>query len=356
MVKVLIVEDSPVIQKLLEHILAADSEIEVVGIADTGERAIDFLNDSENGVLPDVITMDIVMPGIGGLETIRRIMERKPFPIIVVSSNLNRNEVDRTFDALNAGAITVLETPPGFSHPEHHKKANELIQKVKLLSGIKMVTRHAHLSNNKRMQHRPIQESLIRESAVKDIKLVAIGASTGGPVAIKEILSRLTIDFPVPVLIIQHIAEGFSQGLAAWLDHHTPLHVQLADQYEKIYPRNVYMAPDNFHMGIVDYDQIFLKRDDFVNGLRPSVSYLFRSIADVCAEKTIGVLLSGMGADGSEELKLLKDRGAVTIAQDEESSVVFGMPGKSIEIGGAQFVLSPEEIAGKITSLVCRGN
>jgi two-component system chemotaxis response regulator CheB len=185
----------------------------------------------------------------------------------------------------------------------------------------------------------------------KDIQLIAIGASTGGPVVLQTILLNLSKDFPVPVLIVQHIAKGFVNGLRDWLAGSSKLSVNIAKDGELLEPGNAYLAPDNFQMGIMPGPRITLISLPPENGLCPSVGYLFRSVAEIMGSKAMGVLLTGMGKDGANELKTMKDKGAITIVQDEASCVVFGMPGEAVRIGAADQVLSPEKIAGVLSGL-----
>jgi len=184
-----------------------------------------------------------------------------------------------------------------------------------------------------------------------DLKVVAIGASTGGPPAIETILSGLPKDFPVPLLIVQHIAAGFVQGFADWLANSTGLPVKIAAQGEQLLPGRAYIAPDDLQMGVENGGRIILSSSGPENGLRPSVSWMFRSVGEVFGKNAIGVLLTGMGKDGAQELKRMKEKGAVTIVQDKESSIVYGMPGEAVAIDAAAYVLSPVRIAEFLSGL-----
>jgi two-component system chemotaxis response regulator CheB len=186
------------------------------------------------------------------------------------------------------------------------------------------------------------------------IKLVVIGASAGGPVALQTILSGLPEDFSAPVLIVQHMAEGFIQGFVEWLAQTSALPIHVARHGEPIVPGHVYVAPDHLQMKVESGGTIGLSKDAAENGLSPSVSYLFRSAAQVFGGTAVGVLLTGMGKDGAEELGLMKGKGAITIVQDEASSVVYGMPGEAIKLGAATYVLSPDRIAAELASLLNR--
>ena len=184
--------------------------------------------------------------------------------------------------------------------------------------------------------------------------MVAIGTSTGGPPVLQPILAGLPKNFPIPVLIVQHIAAGFLPGLVDWLNQTTGFPTHIAAQGESLLAGHTYLAPDGYHMGLGGFGQIVLSKQQPENGLRPSVSYLFRSVAAVCGANAIGVLLTGMGRDGAEELKFLKELGAVTIAQDEESSVVHGMPGEAIKMGAASHVLAPDKIPALLAALAVK--
>jgi two-component system chemotaxis response regulator CheB len=195
--------------------------------------------------------------------------------------------------------------------------------------------------------HLPPSENL----KVTDIQLVAIGASTGGPMVLQTILSNLPNDFPAPILIVQHIARGFVAGFRDWLATSSSLPVSVAVNGEKIKPGKVYIAPDEHQMGITKGPKINLCKLPAENGLCPSVSFLFRSVSEVMGSKAIGILLTGMGKDGASELKMMKNNGAITIAQDEASSVVYGMPGEAVKIGAATKVLPPAMIAAALSDL-----
>jgi two-component system chemotaxis response regulator CheB len=184
------------------------------------------------------------------------------------------------------------------------------------------------------------------------IRIIAIGASTGGPPVLQTILSELSKNLPVPILIVQHIAKGFIKGLAEWLGQVTGFPVHIAAHRERLAAGHVYFAPDDIHMGVESNDRIVLTKSEPNNGLRPSASHLFRSVAKAYRESAVGVLLTGMGADGAAELKLMKDNGGITIAQDKASSLVHGMPGVAIQLGAATYVLSPPEIVKTLERLI----
>ena len=351
-IKVLVVEDSLVVQEFLVHILSSDPQIHVIGTANNGEEAIEAVKNRQ----PDVITMDIHMPKVDGFDATRKIMETNPTPIVIVSGSSTSEEVATTFHALEAGALAVVRRPMGMGHPEYEATAGELIKSVKLMSEVKVVRRWSRPAVGKGQRGPsdliavPTSQPGMRIAA--DVQVVAIGASTGGPVILQTILSTLPNNYALPVLIVQHMASGFLEGFVEWLNETSHLPVHIGAQGERLLPGHAYIAPDGFHMGVETQGRIVVSKDAAENGLRPSVSFLFRSVARVYGKGAVGVLLTGMGKDGAEELKLLKEAGAITIAQDKESSVIHGMPGEAIAIGAATYVLRPEGIIEALKSLV----
>ena len=345
MIKVLIVDDSPVAKELLKHILSSDPQIEVIGTASNGEEAVEFTKNQK----PDLVTMDIIMPRMDGYQATRRIMEANPVPILVVSASVKREEVNKTWRAVEAGAIAVLEKPTFTDIGDPNSNAAKLIETVKTMSQVKTVRRW-----KKSAETDPSESSVkpLRQSAEKrNIKVVAIGASTGGPQALKQILSRLPESFKLPVLIVQHIAPGFTEGFVNWMNTASALPVRLAVDGDQLRPGHVCVAPDFHHMKIGRNGKISLSSEEADNGIRPSVASLFRSVAEVFGSDAVGVLLTGMGRDGATELKLMRNKGAVTIAQDKESSMVFGMPGEATKIGAAKYSLAPDKIAEMLETL-----
>lgn len=346
MIKVLIVEDSQVVRDFLTYILSSDPAIQVIGTASNGEEAIHAVRNKR----PDVVTMDINMPKMDGFEATRIIMETTPTPIVIVSASWDPKEAERTFGAIEVGALAAVRKPVGISHPDYKDQAKELIQMVKLMSEVKVIRRHSRIKHGKVVPAGLAVNDLIPSTT--DVKVVAIGASTGGPPAIEVILSGLPKDFRAPLLMVQHIAPGFVQGFADWLANSCRFPVKIATQHEFPLPGHAYIAPDDVHMGVDASGRIVFDGSEPENGLRPAVSYLFRSVAEVFGKNIVGVLLTGMGKDGACELKMMKEKGAITIAQDKESCVVYGMPGEAVNLNAATYVLSPPKIAELLAGLL----
>ena len=343
MIRVLVVEDSEVVRNLLCHILNSDPEIQVVAVASDGEEALEAVERSK----PDVITMDVRLPKMDGFEATRRIMKSRPTPIVIVSGIPDITEKVMAMRAMEAGALAIVPKTAGVGHPDFERAAADLVRTVKLMSEVKVVRRWG-----RPRRHEATSLSFGAQlTMTADIAIVAIGASTGGPPALQSIVSGLPSNFSTPILVVQHLTPGFVDGFADWLGQYTTLPVHVATHAENILPGHIYVAPDGHHMQSGPEKRIMLGKQPAENGLRPSVASLFRSVAAIYGENAVGILLSGMGNDGSSELKLMKDQGAVTIAQDRETSTVHGMPGEAIRLGGVNYVLRPQEIALALVSM-----
>jgi two-component system chemotaxis response regulator CheB len=348
-IKVLIADDSKVSRALLVHVLESDPRIRVVGAVNDGQAAIDFLREQK----PDVIVMDIHMPRMDGFEATRRIMETHPVPIVICSATTDPREVATTFRVLEAGAVACVEKPVVLDGHRSDSLTQNLLQTVKLMSEVKVVRRWPRA----RFPSKATETVALRaevKPAMDGIQFIGIGASTGGPPVLQTILAGLPKNFPVPVLIVQHIAPGFLPGLVEWLGQTTGWQVHIGAHGLSPLPGHAYLAPDDFHMGIAPSGRIFLSREEPVGGLRPAVSFLFRTLAEACGAHALGVLLTGMGRDGATELKMMRDAGAETIAQNRETSVVHGMPGEAIALGAAAHILPPEKITDALIALVKR--
>jgi two-component system chemotaxis response regulator CheB len=345
-IRVLVVEDSPVIRDFLTHLLNLVPDLEVVGVAHDGEEALNMISKCQ----PDVITMDIHMPGLDGFETTRQIMETRATPIVIVSGSSSVMGSVTAFRALAVGALAVVARPYGFGHPEFASSAHQLVETLRLMAEVKVVRRWPKRTAGAAAA--PPVSALVAAKA--EVRMVAIGASTGGPAAITTILTGLPKDLPFPLLIVQHICGGFVDGFVEWLAQTSGLPVHLAAHGELPLPGHVYVAPDGFHMGVNGSNRIRLDAAPPENNLRPAVAYLFRSVAAAHGRHAAAILLTGMGTDGAKELKLVRDCGGVTVAQDQASSVVHGMPGEAIRLGTAMHVLPPESIGAFISELAIK--
>ena len=354
-IRVLVVDDSPTARGILSAFLGKDSEIEVIGTAKDGKEAIELTNQLK----PDLITMDINMPVMDGLMATREIMARHPTPILVVSSLL-KTDVTLAFKAIAAGALDAIEKPT-FQNDLSEKLVTELIEKVKNSAKIN----DNHISGRAFRQRNAQDVAVVTTGptwseeygyeAIKRMKrqsgndtIVAIGASTGGPQALCKLLGQLPSDFPYGIVIVQHISQGFTAGLVEWLDKESQLTVKVAEANDQIQPGGVLVAPENYHMLVVHGERIRLNKGLPIDGHRPAVTVLFSSVADVYGKHSIGIILTGMGDDGVEGLAKIKTAGGHTIAQNEESCVVFGMPKVAIEMGVVNEVLDLDQMSRAI--------
>jgi two-component system chemotaxis response regulator CheB len=338
-IRAVVAEDSGVTREYLVALLTEDPELSVVGTAQDGVEAVEQVE----RLRPDVVLMDIHMPRLDGLEATRRIMEEAPTPIVLVSASLRPDESTLSFEALKAGALTQLDKPPAPGDPGQPAAARELVRTVKLMAGVKVVRRSARRA-------RQAPDLTPRRQAARRVAVIAIGASTGGPAAIAEVLEGMGDGPTPPVLVVQHMTPGFTRGFVEWLGHQTRLRVKLAEAGELACPGTVYVAPDSCEMGIGSDARLRLQ-DAPGGGAQPTVAHLFDSIAESFGSNALAILLTGMGRDGATELGRLRRLGAETVAQDQASSVVFGMPGEAARIGAAAHSLAPSEIALLIRSL-----
>jgi len=344
MIRVLMVEDSATTREFLAYVLAQDPALHVVGVARDGREAIEMVA----RLKPDVVLMDVHMPDIDGHEATRHIMEHSPRPVVLMSASSSSEDAKRALDALNAGALTLVRKPGGPDHPNHAQDVRQLLDVVRLMAEVKVVRRWPRRDDG---TSRVPSAPPLRPREGK-LAVVAIGASTGGPQVLLHILGRLPQTVSAPILVVQHIASGFTQGLATWLDHQTLLHVQVAVSGQATQPGYVYLAPEDYHMGISRDGRIHLSEGTSADPFCPSVSHLFRSVAAAYGASAMGVLLTGMGRDGADGLLQLREAGATTVAQDEVTSTVFGMPREAIALGAAEYVLSPQEIGDLMRSLL----
>ncbi|MFH1213890.1 MAG: chemotaxis-specific protein-glutamate methyltransferase CheB [Candidatus Neomarinimicrobiota bacterium] len=348
MIKILIADDSAVTREFLTYLFNSTPDFLVAGTAKNGKEAVQIAYEKH----PDIIIMDVNMPIMDGFEATRQIMETQAVPIVIVSASYDPSEVETSFRALEAGALMILEKPPGIGHPGHKKAVDDLLRLTRLMSEVKVITRRTKKPESKIFNLKQDRQPL--NIIHNGFELVAIGTSTGGPIVLQKILSKLPAQFPVPIIIVQHISKGFLEGMAEWLNQISPLTVRIPQNLEVLLPGHAYLAPDGFQIGVAKNDRISVRltQGQSKPAFCPSVAEMFRSVTDVLAPNVIGVLLTGMGNDGAHELKRMRGRGGITIAQNEESCVVFGMPKVAIELGAAKYILNPDEIAALLNNLV----
>jgi two-component system chemotaxis response regulator CheB len=342
--RVLVVEDSLTVRKRLCEVLGSESGIEVVGEAEDGKQAIELCL----SLRPDVISLDMILPVMSGLAATEYIMAYCPTPILVVSSSINRGELFKTYEALAAGAVELMEKPrPDDVEGDWEQR---YVAMLKLVARVKVVT---HL-RGRFGASRESREGLIAAEphrALRSCQVVALGASTGGPGAIVEVLRGLPANFSLPLLIVIHINEPFDTTFADWLDAQTEHDVCLASEGQLLTKSGVYMAPSGHHL-IVRGHRLHLTDGPQRHSCRPSVDVLFESIAVEYGAAATACLLTGMGQDGARGLLAIREAGGLTIAQDEASSVVYGMPREAALLGAAQRVLPLSEIAPALAALV----
>jgi two-component system chemotaxis response regulator CheB len=341
-VNVLIVDDSDMTREILRSLLESDPAIRVCGVAENGKQAIDLVQKLK----PNMVIMDINMPVMDGFQATEQIMAYCPTPILILSSTLNKGGVYTTFNALAIGAVDVMEKPAMTPNASWSEIGSSLIRKVKLVSQAKVLT---HLKGKLR-KVAPLPDSGSIGN-LNNYELVCIGASTGGPSVVMRILKAIPPDYNAAVLVVQHMAAGFTENFVDWLGSSCKIKIKLAEEGEKIEKGKVLVAPDGFHTIVSKRKTIRLITSDAVNNVKPSVDVLFNSIAEEYGGHAMGVLLTGMGADGADGLKRIRESGSATIAQSEESCTVFGMPKVAIERGAAVEILSVEDIINTLLNV-----
>jgi two-component system, chemotaxis family, protein-glutamate methylesterase/glutaminase len=345
-VRVLVVDDSALMRKLIPQMLEASPSIEVVGTAMDGTFCLKKIEELK----PDVVTLDLQMPGMNGIDTLKEIMRRDPLPVIVVSSH-STDGASVTFKALGLGAFDFV-TKPQDATTHMEETASELIAKIKAAADCKVVRPGRLLG----MQSRPEKISVNR-SAPRPTKLVSIGISTGGPQALEFLLAQLPPDFPGSIVIVQHMPEGFTDMFARRLDEICSLRVKEAQSGDILQAGRVLVCPGSRHLRVKRLtmgDVVVLSDEPRVNGHRPSVDVLFKSAAEEFGKDAVAVLMTGMGDDGAEGLGAVKKAGGITIAQSEESCVVFGMPKAAIERGYATRIVALDVLASTLQAVCSR--
>jgi two-component system, chemotaxis family, protein-glutamate methylesterase/glutaminase len=343
-IRVMIVEDSPAVSALLEYSIGRDPRLEVCATAPSAEEALGMLE----RISPDVIAMDIRLPGMDGLEATRRIMSRKPVPIVVVASSIESGKWNTIpMEALRAGALTVLEKPSGTSHAEYEALAERLCTQLVIMSQVKLVRRNGHSEayaingRNSRWCRR----------APGAFQMLGIVCSTGGPGALVQLLGALGPAFPLPILLVQHMTGSFLEGFASWLEDVSPFPVAIVKDGGAAIPGVVHMAPADRHLRLVG-GRLRLDAGDPISFQRPSGTALFQSMARNLGADALGVLLTGMGDDGASGLLDIRRSGGYTIAEDESTAAVYGMPAAAVLLGAVCESLPLPAIAPRVLELV----
>jgi two-component system, chemotaxis family, protein-glutamate methylesterase/glutaminase len=345
-IRVLLVEDSQIALVILKRILNSSPQIEVVGEARTGLDALALIPEIE----PDVICTDLYMPKMDGLTFTSEVMARYPRPILVISASVQEEDAHHVFQLLEAGAVDIFPKPLSGLELNNASFKEELINKVKILSGVKVITRRPR-------PLRPIKTPNPRgvpafpPDSYTNPKIVTIGASTGGPSALYDLFAQLPANFPVPVICVQHICFGFLQGLIDWLAAGCALPIAIAQPGEMPRPGRIYFPPERYHLELDPRGRFVCSDTPPLEGHRPSVTLTFTSVVKIYGKGTVGILLTGMGRDGAEGMLAIAEAGGFTIAQDEATSVVFGMPREAINLGAARQVLPMQAIAPTLLNL-----
>ena len=367
--RVLIAEDSQVIQRTLVALLEGESGIELVGTAGTGREALEICRE----LRPDLVTMDIFMPEMDGLEATRRIMEECPTRIVIISSMVGSDDQRMSFEAMRAGAVEVIAKPHGVlagNYAEVRANLSRVLHRITAARPARQLAWQGGIPTppppgpQERSRPRPVagpgsvpgarRVSRIGAQEIPEAfspAIVGIGGSTGAPAVLVGGLSALPGSFEVPIVIAQHIAFGFASGMADWLNASVPPEVAVARSGEELRPGRVLVAPDDRHLEIEGGDRVVLSLSQRAREHVPSVDRFFSSLARNGAERALGVILSGMGSDGARGLEELREAGGVTLAQDERSCVVHGMPKKAVELGAAMQEISPEKLAELLVEL-----
>ncbi|GAB1420092.1 chemotaxis response regulator protein-glutamate methylesterase [Anaerolineales bacterium] len=345
-VRVLIADDSPTVRFYLSELLKQAEGFEVIGVAKNGLEALELTR----RLHPHIVSMDINMPEMDGLEATRQIMEHCPVPVLVVSSMLE-HDVELSLNALKAGALAVVSKPPAPNHPDFESKKRQLLSMLGAMADVKVISRKRRLNierESKEFQAVPLPH---RNKA----SILAIGASTGGPSALHHVLGGLPADFSLPIVVVQHMPNEFIAGLARWLDRVTSLSVSVAEEGQFLEAGKVLISPGGAHLTVVKSERGLKVRLVPENGnyrYQPSIDMLFRSVAMSCSDAAIGLILTGMGDDGAQGLLAMRQAGAHTLAQDASTSTVFGMPNVAQEKGAVQQMVPLGNIPDTLLKLI----
>jgi two-component system chemotaxis response regulator CheB len=347
-IRVVIVEDSRATAELLASILHTAGDIQVVGTASNGEEGVRMVQ----SLHPDLVTMDVYMPKMNGADAVKEIMRIHPVPIVIVSNNSKPHSMDLTFQAMRAGALTVVNKP-SLHDPESN---SNLVRTVRLMAGVPVI--HHWGTVKVTPSATPSKPTLSTKTIIQQkdltskVRVIGIAASTGGPSTVAAVLKNLPVDFPLPIILVQHFSPGFTNGLIDWLGTQINLRVQIAAHGDNLEPGTLLIAPDDYHLRINGTMMVVLSQEPSYKGLRPSANPLFESMAVAFGPTALGIILTGMGDDGADGLLKLHQAGGVTLAQDEESCVVYGMPREAVLRGAVDESLTPEQIGFTLNQIL----
>ena len=353
---VVVVDDSPVQRRFVRAAVEADPAFTVVGEARNGKEAVALVA----RLRPAAVLMDLDLPVMGGIEAIERIMAASPTPILVYSAHVGGEESANALEALAAGAVDVLAKPGPEDRGTLDEYADQLRKRLKVAARVRVIT---HPRGKLRDQERPVMTRLAAKAPALEapcevrqgVKLIAIGASTGGPQALQTVLKDLPADLDQAVLVVQHMAEGFIPGLASWLDQLVPLPVVVGGSGRRLQPGTITIAPSGANLLVQDERlRVLCVAPEPGQFHVPGIDQCFTSVADAVGPDAVGVLLTGMGRDGAIGLKAMRERGAATVGQDEATSTVYGMPQAAFVGGAVEQQLPVQEIAGAVLGLVGR--
>jgi two-component system chemotaxis response regulator CheB len=350
-IRVMIVEDSHVAREFLQYVIGQDSRLEIAATVSSAEQALELLHHAA----PDVITMDIRLPGMNGLEATQRIMTQRPTPIVVVAASVESEDLSISMNALRAGALAVVEKPIGLSAAGFAALANRLCSQLVLMSQVKVVRQRAgrgvdFASAASQPSHAGSRQIF---RGKRSFRIVGIVTSTGGPAAIQKLIGGLEPSFPLPIVLVQHIAPAFLDGFASWLASVSPLPVQIARQGERPRPGTIAVAPGERHLRL-ERGAFQLDVGRPVSFQCPSGSVLLGSLARDFGAQAIGIVLTGMGDDGAVGLKEIRDAGGYTLAEDESTSIVYGMPAAAMRLDAVCESLPLPKIGPRLRELVAR--
>ncbi|MCS0494875.1 response regulator [Ancylobacter sp. MQZ15Z-1] len=339
-IRILIVEDSAAVRAFLSQVVAGEPDFALAGVAEDGAAGVAAAVET----LPDVILMDANMPVMDGFRATRQIMERCPTRIIIVTASFEPSDMRISMQSLEAGALAIVEKPWGPGHRDHERSLRRLFETIRTMSEVEVVRRW------------PAREAVPAPAPAPSrppgYRMVVMGASTGGPRVLAQILRDLPHDLRTPVCVVQHISPGFVEAFVSWLNDECPLTVEMAKTGLRARSGHVYFAPDDMQLGFAETGELRLTRDPPVCGFRPSISHLFGAAAEIWAGAAIGVLLTGMGSDGAEGCRRLSQQGGPIIVQEPASCAVASMPLAAVAAAKSSLVLPPDRIGAELRRLV----